>query len=94
MLCEVTGESIKRLELLIGEPIELTGQRALREAQAGGRSCQCSRKWVTYNRSWSAQALRPHIKFTYIIPIDLFRYPQVGNQLTLRGTYVTRLHQC
>ena len=32
MLCEVIGEPIKRLARLIGEPIKLTGKRALRKA--------------------------------------------------------------
>ena len=36
MLCEVIGEPIKRLALLIGEPIKLTGKRALRKALSSG----------------------------------------------------------
>ena len=31
VLCEVIGEPIKRLALLIGDPIKLTGKRALRK---------------------------------------------------------------
>ena len=34
VLCEVIGEPIKRLALLIGEPIKLTGEWALRKALA------------------------------------------------------------
>ena len=36
MLREVIGEPIKQLAYLIGEPIELTGKRALRKALCGG----------------------------------------------------------
>ena len=32
VLCEVIGEPIERLAQLIGEPIKLTGKRALRKA--------------------------------------------------------------
>jgi hypothetical protein len=34
VLCEVIGEPINRLPQLIGEPIKLTGKRALRKALA------------------------------------------------------------